>query len=426
MRRGDPDMTAQGPARTLNLLVYSIHYYPEQIGIGVFNHGMVEYLADRGHHVTVVTAFPWYPSWKVERPYVGRWSMTETKGNVTIMRSFVPSLKRITARSRIMHESVFTLSSFCHLARLLFKKVDAVIAVCPPVQLGFSAAVFCGLKRIPFIFHIQDLQIDAAADLHLIKNRFVLSLLRSWERFLFRRASVLSTISRGMKKRIEAKGNFKNKVHMFPNWVDTRFLKPLPRDNPFRESQGIGREKFLVLYAGNIGEKQGVDILADVALLTRDREDIVYVIVGEGAGLGRLKQRLQSSPAGQIKLLPLQPREMLPFMLAAADLSLVIQKRGVGDFLMPSKLLNIMGSARPVVAAAETDCELARCIQESGCGEAVPPENPKLLAGAILKFYDDPALREKCGSSGRSFVETHFSYQNVMTDFENVLLNLKN
>ncbi|MDD5019728.1 MAG: WcaI family glycosyltransferase [Candidatus Omnitrophica bacterium] len=416
----------QEPGKKLHLVVYSIHYHPEQIGIGVFNHGMVEYLARRGHRVTVVTAFPWYPSWKVERAYAGRWTATETKGGVTIMRSFVPSLKRINARTRIVHETVFALSSFCHLASLLFKKIDAVIAICPPVQLGFSAGLFCRLKRIPFVFHVQDLQIDAAADLHLIKNRRVLSFLRFWERLLFRQAAVLSTISEGMKRRIETKGVFKREVLLFPNWVDTIFLKPLPRENPFRDSCGIGREKFLVLYAGNIGEKQGVDILVDVAFLTRDREDIVYVIVGEGAGLGRLKQKLQNAPSGQIKLLPLQPREMLPFMLAAADLSLVIQKKGVGDFLMPSKLLNIMGSARPVAAAAEADCELARCIRASDCGSVVPPEDPKALAEIVLKFYGDAALREDCGARGRAYAEAHFSYDKVMSDFEGFLQTLKN
>ncbi len=412
--------------KKLNVVVYSIHYYPEQIGIGVFNRGMAEYLARQGHEVTVVTAFPWYPSWKVGHPYAGRWSKAESEGGVTILRSFVPSLNKVNVRTRVMHETVFALSSCWRLLKILFKKIDAVIVVCPPLQLGFWAWFFCRVKRIPFIFHIQDLQIDAAADLGLIKNRFILGFLRRWERFLFRRAALLSTISDGMKKRIETKGAFRRPVLLFPNWVDTQFLKPVSRDNAFREHYGIGRDKFIVLYAGNIGEKQGVDILADAALLTKDRKDILYLIVGEGAGLNRLKQRLQDIEPEQIRLLPLQPREMLPLMLGAADLSLIIQKKGVGDFLMPSKLWNIMGSSRPVVAAAEADCELARCIQKSGCGEVVPPEDPKLLAGVILKFYDDPALRERCGSSGRSFAETHLSYENVMTDFEKVLLDLKN
>lgn len=412
--------------KKLSLVVYSIHYYPEQIGIGVFNHGMAEYLARQGHQVTVLTAFPWYPSWKVGHPYAGRWSMAESGGGVTILRSFVPSLKKVSARTRVMHETVFALSSCLHLLRLLFKKIDAVIVICPPLQLGFWAWLFCRVKRIPFVFHIQDLQIDAAADLQLIKNRFILGFLRRWERFLFRRATVLSTISDGMKRRIETKSSFRRTVLLFPNWVDTQFLSPMSRDNVFREFCGIGREKFLVLYAGNIGEKQGVEILADVALLTKDCKDIIYLIVGEGAGLSRLKQKVQNVESSQIRLLPLQPREKLPAMLAAADLSLVIQKRGVGDFLMPSKLWNIMGSSRPVVAAVEADCELARCIQKSGCGEVVPPEDPKLLARGILKFYDDPVLRERCGLSGRSFAEKHLSYENVMADFEKVLLNLKN
>ncbi|OGM65429.1 hypothetical protein A2893_01595 [Candidatus Woesebacteria bacterium RIFCSPLOWO2_01_FULL_39_25] len=400
-----------------HILIYSIHYFPELIGIGVFNHAMAKYLVKKGFDVTVVTAFPWYPYWKVMDGYNGRLLMTEELGGINVKRSYVYSPQKVNSKTRIIHETVFAVSSLLNIFPLLFKKVDAVFTVCPPLQLGLIARLFCIIKRIPLIFHVQDLQVDAAFDMGMLKNRFLRKILASIEKYLFKKATMLTTISNGMKNKIIDKGIDANHVSMMPNWIDTDYIKPISRSNKFRDEYGISESKFLVLYAGNIGEKQGVDIVIDVAEMTQDKKEIFYVIVGEGANRAKLQAKIEEKRLNNIMLLPLQSREMLPYMLAAADISLIIQKMTVGDIVMPSKLLNIMASERPVIATANSICELARFINEANCGIVVGPEDPILLKDAILKIYSAPSIGRKYGISGRKYAEEKLSIDSILGNF---------
>ncbi|MBI5892262.1 MAG: WcaI family glycosyltransferase [Deltaproteobacteria bacterium] len=403
--------------RKRHIVIYSIHYYPELIGIGVFNHEMAQYLAKKDLDVTVVTAFPWYPYWKVMDGYKGRLLMTEELGGINVKRSYVYSPQKVNSKTRIIHETIFAVSSLLNIFPLLFKKVDAVFTVCPPLQIGLIARLFCMLKRIPLIFHVQDLQVDAAFDMGMLKSRFLLNVLTKVEKYLFKKATMLTTISSGMRGKIIGKGIDEKDVSMMPNWIDTDYIKPMPRNNKFRAEYGISEGKFLALYAGNIGEKQGVDIVIDVAEMTQDKKEIFYVIAGEGANRAKLQAKIEEKRLNNMMLMPLQSREMLPYMLAAADISLIIQKKAIGDIVMPSKILNIMASARPVVATANQTCELSHFINKANCGIVVEPENPVLLKDAILKIYSDPAIGLKYGANGRTYAIEKLSAESVLGGF---------
>jgi colanic acid biosynthesis glycosyl transferase WcaI len=268
--------------------------------------------------------------------------------------------------------------------------------------------------------------VDAAFDTGLLKNKTLLWVLKVIEKFIFKKADVITTISDGMKKRIISKGIDESRVCLFPNWIDIENIKQMEKNNIFRKTNLIPEDVFLVLYAGNIGEKQGVDIIFDVAEMTRDDSRIQYVIVGDGANRGKLKAMAGERGLANVKLLHLQPKEMLSQMLAAADLSLIIQKKSVGDIVMPSKLLNIMASARPVVATADPGCELTSFIKRVGCGITVVPEDPKLLKDAILRIYGDAEAARRYGLRARAYAEEHLSIENVLGSFDRSLRTLLN
>lgn len=401
-----------------HIMVYSIHYHPEMIGIGVFNHGLARYLAGKGYDVTVVTAFPWYPYWKVMEGYRGRFLTTGMEEGVRVKRSYVYSAGKVNAKTRILHQAVFAASSLFNLASLLFKKIDLAFVVCPPFGIGLIARWFCKLKGIPFIFHVQDLEVDAAFDTGILKNRLLMRILKGLENYVFKKAALITTISNGMRNRIAAKGIDIERIKLLPNWIDAGFMRPVePGANRFRAENGIPEDKFLALYAGNIGEKQGVEIIIETAAMTAGEKDILYLIVGDGANSGRLKADTAERGLENVAILPLQPKEMLPHMLAAADISLIIQKKTVGDIVMPSKLLNIMASRRPVVATAAPGCELARFINECGCGIAVEPEEPLLLKDAVLKLRGDPLLRRRCGEKGWRHAKEKLSAGSILGAF---------
>lgn len=410
--------------RTPHLVIYSMYYYPEKIGIGVFNHEMADFLKKSGYCVTVVTAMPWYPDWKVASEYRGSFFSSEIINDIFVRRSFVFPPKKVNAISRIIHEALFAITSSFNLFFLLFKRVDALIVVCPPLAIGLPALFFSRLKNIPMIFHVQDLQVDAARELKFLKNKFFLKILEHFEKFLFNNATLVSTITEEMKKRIVEKGIKKERIFLLPNWADVHFIKPLAKNNDFRVRNGISSECFAVLYAGNIGTKQGIEIVLDVARMSRHDEAVQYFIVGEGAGLALLKESLKNQNLDNVHLLPLQPKDQLPLMLAAADVSLVIQKKSVGDFLMPSKLLNIMASARPVVASADASCSLAKLIQAVQCGIVIEAENAVHLHSAIIELCHDRKRAEIYGQNGRRYAEEHLSKEIILDDLDKNLIKL--
>lgn len=391
--------------------VLGINYFPEKIGIAVYTTEMCEYMAAKGHDVSAFTGFPYYPEWKISEGYGGALFRDEIISGVPVKRSYVYVPEKVSAGGRILHEFSFIVSSFF---RMLFApRPDVIIAVLPPLGLGLSAYALSLLKRAPFVVHIQDLQPDAAADLGMIRSKTVLKLLYRAEKFIYDRASLVSTISGKMREKVMSKGIDGNKLLLFPNWADFEAVKPLPKDNKFRKEHGLAG-KFVVLYSGNIGEKQGLDVIVQAAEAIRDRKDIVFVIAGHGAYRKTLEEKVRRSGAGNVMMLPVQPKEMLPYMISAADACLMPQKKNVKDIVMPSKLLAILASGRPVIAGAHPDSELAAIFAAAGCGILVEPENPGQLAKAVLELAADPRKGEAFGSSGRAFAAAKFSKQSVL------------
>jgi len=399
----------------MKVYILGINFYPELTGIAVYNTEMCEYLANLGYKVTVFTAFPYYPHWKVERKYRWKFSFNEIYNNIPVKRSFVYVPKRVTTLKRIFHEVSFIFSSFI---RLMFSSPpDLLINVSPPLLLGISSYIFCKIKKTSFIFHIQDLQPDTAVQLGMIKHRIILAFLYKIEKFIYKKALMVSVISKKMKEKIVAKGIEPEKIFFFPNWVDTEYLQPLPRINKFRKINNL-EDKFVVLYSGNLGVKQGLDTILEVAAMTKNNENIIHIVVGDGVYKKKLIKKYESLKLKNVLFLPVQSKEMLPYMLSAADVCLIPQQKVVTDVVMPSKLLGIMACGRPVVAGANIGSELCNVINGPGCGIVVEPENTEQMLNAIMEMYRNSEKREEYGRKGREYVIRHFSKMGILRSFE--------
>jgi colanic acid biosynthesis glycosyl transferase WcaI len=194
----------------------------------------------------------------------------------------------------------------------------------------------------------------------------------------------------------------------------------MPKINKFRELYKIV-DKFIVLYSGNIGAKQGLEVVLEVAKQTEDNKNIIYVIVGDGARRDELVYKYEKLGLQNMIFLPLQPKEIFPHVLAAADILLVPQQKKTKDVFMPSKLLGIMASGRAVIAGASVGTELYTVLEDSGCGLIVEPENPGQLLEAIMKLYNDPQKAEDYGKKAREFVVNHFSRVSILKTFEDAV-----
>ncbi|MFC2030398.1 WcaI family glycosyltransferase [Chloroflexota bacterium] len=396
----------------MKILVMGMNYAPERTGIGLFTTELCEYVASQGHCVSVTTAFPHYPEWKIHEHHRGRLFQREEMNGVSVYRSYVYIPGKPSARQRILYDASLSISAF--LSALTVRNVDLVLAIAPPVQLGLVAWILCKVKRATFVLQLQDLAVDAAVALGMLNNRGLIHLARNLEDLLYRKAQVISVICQGFADNLKTRCVPEPKIQVLSNWVDTEFISPLGRDNSFRRANKLDQQQFVILHAGNMGAKQGLGNALQAAKLLETQDHILFLLVGEGSEKADHVNVVSTEAISNVRLLPLQPREMLPQMLSAADVLLLNQRADVVDMVIPSKLLTYMAAGRPIVAAVHADSEAARYIERAQCGLVVPPEEPDLLANAIRHLREDSELRVCLGAHGRQFAVANLSRQRVL------------
>ena len=407
----------------MRLLIHGINYAPECVGIGRYTGEMGAWLAGRGHQVTVLCGPPYYPEWRVDQSYQGlNWRRERLEG-VEVLRAplYVPA--RVTGKSRMLHELSFAASCLRWWPHLWRRRWDAVLAVCPLTQSGIIPALLSQAQKIPFLFHLQDLQVDMARELGLLKNPTMLALVERVEAWILQRARLVTTISEGMAARLRVKGVPPSRLHLLPNWADLEHIRPAPRHNAMRRELGLTSET-VVLYAGNMGEKQGLEVVLEAAALTRENPVIRYLLAGEGAARGRLKSQAADLGLDNLLFLPLQSASRFPLLLAAADIHLVVQRRLAADLVMPSKLANIMAAGRPFIATATAATELGRVTAESQAGLLVPPEDAGALAQAVLRLTTEAGLRKKMAAQARQYAEAFWDREQILRQWEELVLGL--
>jgi colanic acid biosynthesis glycosyl transferase WcaI len=415
----------------MRITTWGINYAPELTGIAPYNTELCEFLKSRGHEISMVTAFSYYPAW-AKLP-ADRWRLyrTDTKEGVPIHRCwhYVPA-KATTVR-RILHELSFGLTSFLRV--LTLPRADIYIIISPPLFLGVLAWMVAGLKRSRYIFHVQDLQPDAAIGLEMVKSGAFLRLLYRVERFSYCHAVAVSGISESMMAAFERKGVPAEKRWYFPNWVSRRaaLMDPAahgykPEHHSFREFHGIPPDAFLAVYAGNLGRKQGLRVLLEAGRLLRSYSpggrfsSIWIVIAGDGVMRQELEQELRRDPAPNFLLLLLLPEPAYHAMLIEATLGIVTQARGSGQVVFPSKLLTILSAGLPVLAVAEADSDLARSVAKGNFGVNVPPAEPEQVAQALINLTLRPEVLPRMAENGRRWVQ-NFSADKILGEFEEKL-----
>jgi colanic acid biosynthesis glycosyl transferase WcaI len=407
----------------MRILIYGINYAPELTGIGKYTAEMAEWLAGKEHEVHVITAMPYYPEWNIHADYKGKKRHTEIIDGVHVHRVplYVPAT--VSSAKRIIHEFSFVASSIPVWMKLLFqKKFDVVFTAAPPFHLGFLPLLYSGLRRSVMISHIQDLQVDAARDLGMIKNRSFLKIMFGLEKFLLKRSTKVSTISVGMKRKIEAKGIDAEDIMMFPNWVDESHIRPMTKEHSFRKEWGIGMEDKVVLYSGNLGEKQGLENIVDVASHYQHDKSVRFVICGSGGGKEKLMALANDAGLENIQFYPLQPYNRLSELLATADVHLVLQKKSAADLVMPSKLTGILAAGGCAVVTAEQGTSLYDVIDRHHSGILVEPESVTSLKDGIDRalFSDVSTIRK----NARRYAEQFLAKDMIMSKLEQELFQL--
>lgn len=404
----------------MRILINGTNYHPEKIGIGKYTGEMAEWLARRGHEVRVVTAPPYYPEWRVGDSYSASRYRRERLSGVDIWRCPLWIPAKLSGLKRILHLASFALSSLPVMLRQIFWRPDVVLVIEPPLMCAPAAwltARLCGAKSW---LHIQDFEVDAAFELGILRSTRARRFALAAESLLMRRFDRVSTISPRMLERLAEKRVASQNAYLFQNWVDTDAIFPMSAASPFRDELGISPEKIVALYSGNMGEKQGLEIVIEAARLLADEERLVFVLCGEGGARGRLLER--AAGLCNVLWLPLQPIERLNELLNLADVHLLPQRADVADLLMPSKLLGMLSSGRPVLATTFLDTQLGQLLAD--CGELSPPGDSSALADALERMIADPVRRAAQGRKGRLHAESLFDYNRTLIQFEKELTGL--
>jgi colanic acid biosynthesis glycosyl transferase WcaI len=314
---------------------------------------------------------------------------------------------------RLLHLASFALTSIPVMLRHIFWRPDLVWVVEPALFCAPTALVVARLSGAKAWLHVQDFEVDAAFDLGLLRGKRLRSRVAGAERWLMRRFDVVSTISQRMHQRLLSKGVAPSKAVLAPNWVDMAQFALPSADGvaAYRRELGIADGAVVALYSGNMGGKQGLEVLADVARLC---SELVFVFCGNGAGRSDLVARCAGLT--NVRFLDLQPAKQLPDLLATASIHLLPQRADAADLVMPSKLTGMLASARPVVATAKPGTELANVVQS--CGLVVPPEDPAAFAQALMALAADPVRCERLGNAGFLYAQAHLDKNSVLTKFE--------
>lgn len=424
----------------MRVLLYSLNFNPELTGIGKYSGEMAEWFVSRGHDVRVISAPPYYPQWQVSKGYsaffykkqvitdiASNTSLSENKGcrggehgSLVVFRCplWIPS--RPSGLKRILHLASFAFSSFPVVMGHVLWRPDVVIVIEPPLFCSPTSVLTGYLARCKTLLHVQDFEVDAAFELDFIHNHYAQSLVLAMERWIMRRFDKISTISGRMLERLKIKGVDQEKLLFFPNWVNTALIYPMDNPSPFRAELGFSDNNVVLLYSGNMGQKQGLEVIIEAARLLEPHTNVRFVMCGQGAAY----ETLYAMAAGlqNMTWLPLQPLDRLNELLNLADIHLLPQKADAADLVMPSKLTGILASGRAVVATASKGTEVWSVVE--GRGINTPPGDVEAFAEAIYALVNDPDERRRLGKQARRYAEDKLGADAVLGQFEQELLQI--
>jgi colanic acid biosynthesis glycosyl transferase WcaI len=406
----------------MKILVVSLYYEPDQCqGNGPIVRALCEDWAAAGHEVTVVSSFPHYNCDAVWPEYQGKLWQRDRLGSVNILRSYIHVSARKTGLARVLNYLSFNLSST--LAGLTVAQPDVIFVMSPPLTIGLTAYVLGKLKGIPYCYNVQDIWPEAAVRLGMLKGKRTIRFWERVEQFIYRHAQRIFAISDEFRENLEGKGVPAVKIEVIPNFVDTEFIRPLARQNGFSSRHKLN-DKFVVLYAGNVGLSQGLEVVLDAAELLRAEPEVLFQIVGAGSSKAELMAEAGRRQLSNVRFLPLQAEAEVPELYASCDVALIPLRRGLAQNSVPCKTYSIMSSARPYIASVDEDSNVWKLTEHAGCGVCVPPEDAQALAQAVLELRADRKRRQLMGLNGREFVEWHFARDVVTQRYRHALEDL--
>jgi colanic acid biosynthesis glycosyl transferase WcaI len=400
----------------MHVCLLALNYYPDKLGNAPLMTGLAEGLVERGHQVTVVCAFPHHETGRIDPEWRGKLFARDEHKGVRIIRTYIYAPEGGMV-AKMANYASFTAAALA--AASTVRGIDVIFTPSPPLTLGIVDEALSRLKRVPFVYNLQDLFPEAAVRLGVLTNPKVIAGFERLEKWVYRKAHHLSVISEGFRQHLLGHGVPDHKISVIPNYTDTTFIQPRPQaGNPFRAEHGLD-DTFVVQFSGRMGYSQGLETVIEAWRMLTDLPDLRLMMVGDGQAQEMVAAELRDDPRAVV--LPTQPREVLPDLLAASDVGLAPLRHGMAGTSVPSKMFGIMAAGRPVIAGVDAGSDADLMVQAAGSGLVVEPEDPAALADAIRALATDRKQAKAMGESARRYVENHHSNTVVVDQYEAML-----
>ncbi|HWQ41208.1 MAG TPA: glycosyltransferase family 4 protein [Desulfosporosinus sp.] len=397
----------------MRFLILTQYFPPETGAAQVRLKELAKGLQRQGHEVIVVTAFPNHPTGVIPPKFRGYWSMKDEVEGIPVYRTWVYPVQRGHFWKRLLNYFSFTFSSLWG----IFKAgpCDVLFVESPPLFLGMTAVLGSWLKRAHLVFNVSDLWPESAVALGLVTNKTMIRMTEGLETWLYNRSWKLSTVTLGIRETWLKRGIPADKISFLPNGVNLELFRALPPDEELKQKLGLSG-KFVLVYTGTMGYAQGLETLLEAANLLRSESQYHFLFLGDGTEKPKLEEMAKELELTNVQFLGFQPVTDMPRYLSLAAGSIIpLKKLKLFEGARPSKMFPAMGCAVPVIYSGEG--EAVDLIKEAGAGLTVEPENPKEMAQAIRSLYELSDKGKSMGENGRRYVEEHYSWDSIVTNW---------
>lgn len=400
-------------------ILFLTQYFPPEVGAPqnrIFE--FAKRLKNNGHNITVLTAMPNYPKGEIYEGYKDKRYMEEDMEGIRVIRTWIYATKSQSFVKRLLNYFSFTASSVFQGLRHLDKSIDVVIVESPPLFLGWSGYRISKRLKAKYVFNVSDLWPESAVKLGVLHNKLFIKLSVWLEEFSYKKADIVTGQTRGIVDNISSRG-FKDKTYLITNGVDLALFGKDKASNEFVKEYGL-EGKFIAGYAGIHGLAQGLETVMKAADILRDHRDIMFAFIGDGPEKPKLIKMKEDLNLENVVFLPVQPKKAMPGVVANFGCALVpLKKLDLFKGALPSKMFETLASSVPIVLSVEGEAK--ELIENANAGICVEPENEKEIAAAVLRLYEDRALRDRLGDNGRAYIEEHFDRAKITRKFEETL-----
>ena len=401
----------------MKISIHTMYFLPDFGSAPILINELASDMAARGHDVEVVTTLP-----RQRTPELKGLLFSRRKMNGFIVKRFWTNTAPHPI-GRLVAWNIYTAGTI--LNALTLRKGDVLFLRTPPLQLGLTGFLAARLRGVRVVLNVQDIHPDLSIESGILRNRMAIRFAQGLEKWVYRISDHIIVISEGFLKNLLDKGVPGEKLTVIPNWVDTDFLRPLPKENAVSRKYGLD-DKFVIMYSGtnSISSNRALEQVLEAAAVLREDKDVVFVIVGEGLKRAELQKRADELRTDNVRFLPFQPYEDLPRLLASSDVLLVPLDKEKSQMSVPSKLYNFLAAGRPVLGLAPPDSEVAALIRGNRCGDVVPPDDVAGIGEAVLRLKGDPGARREMASNARRYVVGNFARKMIMDRYEALLMSV--